>query len=260
MPVLAIADDSGGGDCGPWDIDLSCVEGIPEDTDPALIARWQQVASDRLWARSGRQFGVCTRNSRPCKKSCAAEYGITGGPWSLTPYIVNGEWYNAATCGCRQDCSCSELCEVFLPGPVRSVTEVRIDGAVLDPDAYRVDAPGWLVREDGLCWPACQDLAAPAQEDGTFVVSYEYGLPLTAAAIAAVSAYTAELIKDCLPDCDCRLPRDPDDIQSFLEKGLVGLAEVDQWITDVNPRNLPERVRVMSPDTGWMQPRTQIWP
>lgn len=258
MPVLDLPGPDSGGDCGPWDVDLSCFEGIPDDVDPELVAKWQQVATDRLWALSGRRWGICTAVIRPCLRSCAEQYGISWRPWELMPYTINGNWYNASPCGCGGDCSCSTLCEVFLPGPFYAMVEVRIDGAVLDPAAYRVDAPGLLVRQDGECWQRCQDLSAPAGEDGTFVVSYEYGIPLTADALAAVSEYTAELVKACLPGCDCRLT--DIDLEEAAEGGLTGLPFVDGWIKSVNPNALPAQPRVMSPDSGWLEPRRQMWP
>jgi hypothetical protein len=59
---------------------------------------------------------------------------------------------------------------------VYDVTEVQVDGVVLPDGAYRVDAPGRLVRTDGGCWPDCQDMGAPAGADNTFFVTYRYGL------------------------------------------------------------------------------------
>jgi hypothetical protein len=71
-------------------------------------------------------------------------------------------WVNA--CGCAAgDCSCTALCEAILPGPVGSVVEILLDGAVLDPSAYRIDNGNRLVRTDGDCWPACQDMISPSE-------------------------------------------------------------------------------------------------
>lgn len=56
--------------------------------------------------------------------------GVTAGPW--IPYTgADGAGRNASVCGCQSDRSCSELCEVYLPGPVFGVTEVDVDGQVL---------------------------------------------------------------------------------------------------------------------------------
>jgi hypothetical protein len=177
------------------------------------------------------------------------------------PYTIGGKWYNASPCGCSSDCSCGELCKVFLPGPFHAMVEVTLDGAILDPDAYRVDrvAAGYeLVRQDGDCWPRCQNLAVPLTEDGSFGVTYEYGIPLDADAVAAHSEYTAELVKKCLPNCDCRLT--DVDLETAAQGGFTGLPFVDGWVRSVNPAGLPQELVVMSPDSGWTNPRQQVWP
>ncbi|MER5966339.1 hypothetical protein [Streptomyces sp. NPDC002057] len=66
--------------------------------------------------------------------------------------LPDGLWHNASVCGCTSGCSCGQLCEVALPGPVYDVTSLDVNGAVLVPEAYRVDAPGRLVRTDGERW------------------------------------------------------------------------------------------------------------
>lgn len=263
--------------CNPWPIDLDCTDcnDLPADIDPALIERWRRVASTTLWRLSGRRWGPCPITVRPCRRSCADQSGLSfsHSTGELTPYIHNGEWYNASLCGCRTDCSCVELCEVRLEGPVYAVTEVLIDGAVLDPADYRVDQPGRLVRTDDGCWPSCQDMRVDCDQPGAFCVTYEIGLPLDDTAIAAVSTLTCELLKACLPKgtCGpCRLPSrvqratrqgvtmDFIDTSGLLEKGLTGLDIVDQWLFSVNPHRLWTPSRVMSPD---VRPnRTTIWP
>ena len=140
--------------------------------DPAVIERWRRVASITLWRLSGRRYGPsCPVTVRPCGRSCAEEMvswatlGPSTGGW--VPYLgADGQWRNAAVCGCRSSCSCTQLCEVRLDGPVYDVVEVLVDGEALVPEAYRVDVPNLLVRLDGECWPACQDMAAPCGHCG----------------------------------------------------------------------------------------------
>lgn len=261
-----------GSPCEPWDIDLSCYE-LPEDLDAAIILRWQTVSTQILWALSGRRWGICPIEVRPCRRSCLDLWPIGLGVYSghMVPYVHDGVWRNANVCGCGVTCSCGELCEVYLEGPVNAITEVTIDGAIVDPADYRVDAPGMLVRQNGECWPSCQDLSAPAGAEGTFVVTYELGLVPDEAAIAANSEYTYEFIKACVPDCGkCRLPRRVTQItqqgmaaqfidpQDFMEKGRTGIYLVDQWLNAVNPNSLPAPSRVRSPD--WRGPRTTLIP
>lgn len=263
-----------GSTCDPWPVDLEGCSGLPDDLDQAVIDRWAAVATQIVWALSGRRWGPCPVTVRPCRRSCLDGYLTTPlspvvgtGAWIPYPDAA-GVWRNASICGCGGQCSCGELCEVYLQAPVYEITEVTIDGVVLDSDAYRVDAPSLLVRQDGGCWPDCQDLGAPDGADGTFVVEYSVGLALNEAAIAAVSAYTCELIKSVLPDCDCQLPARVTQItrqgltmqlidpQDFLDKGLTGVLLTDMWIKSVNPNGLPAPARVRSPD--FRGPRTRV--
>ncbi|MFD3612390.1 hypothetical protein ACFWXA_30850 [Streptomyces atroolivaceus] len=263
------------GPCEAWPTELCC--DIPEGVEEADVERWTLVASIILWGLSGRRWGPCPVTVRPCRRSCGEssvvsfQAGVGTGPW--VPYIgVDGMWRNASGCGCKSDCSCSELCEVYLPGPVYDVVEVRVDGEVLLPEQYRVDAPGKLVRTDGECWPDCQDMAAPVTEPNTFAVTYRWGLPLDEAAIAAVSELTCHLLKGCAPggSCGCKTNRNltrivrqgmememPDPTLIYSE-GRTGLPLTDMWLAMVNPYRLTSPSRVYSPD--YKRPRVTTWP
>lgn len=275
------------GPCEAWPLDLSCCE-LPEDIDPKVVDRWARVASQILWALSGRRWGPsCPHTIRPCRRSCVEASSITTG-WGpvgsrWVPYMdAAGTWRNASVCGCASDCSCSELCEIQLDGPVYDIVEV-IDGEETltrpDPERgvigdYRVDAPNLLVRTDGGCWPDCQDLAAPPGTVGTLTVIYRTGLPLDEAAIAAVSELTCHYVRGCGTvgggSCGCkpnpRLSRvqrqgvtmelaDPTLIYS---DGRTGLPLTDAWLHAVNPHGQTSPSRVWSPD--FRRPRVHQWP
>lgn len=263
------------GPCEAWPTRLCCdVEGV----DPEDVEHWTLVASQILWALSGRRIGPCPVVVRPCRRSCLESTGLvsfqTGigvGPW--IPYVgVDGLWRNASICGCRSDCSCGELCEVYLPGPVYDVTEVTIDGQVLQPEEYRVDAPGRLVRVGDGCWPDCQDMSAPPGEEGTFAVTYRIGLPVDEAAVAAVSELTCHLLKGCRGQGACGCKANPNvtrisrqgvetwlqDPMAVYSEGHTGLPLVDLWLAVVNPYRLTSPSRVYSPDFRY--PRVQQWP
>lgn len=264
------------GPCEPWPFVPDCCQ-LPEGVEQETIDRQRAVATSILWALSGRRVGPsCAITVRPCRKSCldsgsVTVQGATAGPW--VPYLGrDGVWRNASVCGCASDCGCGELCEVRLEGPVHDVLAVEVDGETLPPEAYRVDAPGLLVRTDGECWPDCQDLAAPCGEEGTFCVTYRIGLPLDAAAIAAFSAMVCHLVKDCSGGCGCkvasnrnlsRLSRQGVDLE-FADPTLLysemrtGIPAVDLWLTAVNPYRQASPSQVFSPD--YKRPRTQIWP
>ncbi|MBT3161517.1 hypothetical protein HTV80_00110 [Streptomyces sp. Vc74B-19] len=264
------------GPCEPWPLDLSCCPD-GEDAEAEVLARWQMIATRLLFALSGRRWGPsCPYSVRPCRRACLDSLPLVssrsyGSPW--IPYLGrDGLWRNASVCGCKSDCSCGELCEVRLEGPVHDVLAVDIDGQALPADAYRVDAAGMLVRTDGDCWPDCQELAAPCGEPGTFCVTYRIGLPLDEAAVAAVSELTCHLMKGCGGGggCGCRanpnitrLSRQGVDVEMadptlFYSEMRTGLPLVDMWLMVVNPYRQPSPSRVYSPD--FKRPRSTTWP
>lgn len=261
--------------CEPWPIDPTCCD-LPEEYDPAELERWAQVATNILWSLSGRRWGPsCPITIRPCGKSCEESFIPSGYavPQSggRIPYTVGGKWFNAV-CGCKQSCSCTELCELRLDGPVYDVLEVVVDGVVLPPEAYRIDSANILVRLDGECWEACQDLNAPPTEPGTAAVTYRTGLPLDEAAIAAVSELTCHLMKGCggAGSCGCRVPTNMTRMQrqgvtieradpaSLYSEGKTGLPMADAWLAAVNPYRMTSPSRAWSPDLK--RPRYTTWP
>ncbi|NDL58640.1 hypothetical protein F7O44_16345 [Phytoactinopolyspora sp. XMNu-373] len=228
------------------------------------------IASQILYEMSGRRFGPCPAEVRPCRKRCG-DTPIWVGSGVMQPYIQGGKWFNDyGSCGCktRDSCSCVDMCEVQLQAPVASITEVLIDGAVVDPADYRVDSPALLVAQNGRCWPACQDMTKPAGEPGTFVVRYELGLPVPVHGVMAVSILVAELIKACEGDDSCRLPSNWVRItrqgvtverERNSTNDRTGIYEIDALFLDlVNPERLSQPARVYSPDLP--RSRQQVWP
>lgn len=227
---------------------------------PAIQSAAQDYAALVLWAATGRQFGLCTVQVRPCGITRCADGGIefygfdwSGGTW--TPYIFNGTWYN---CTCPGTCCCDPRCQVRLMGPVDSVTEVTIGGVVVPPDAYRVDDKHWLVRTDGECWPYCADLDSD-DGDNVFVVTYVRGGPVPPALLRAASMLACEWAKGCV-GADCRLSNRVTSLarngvtiemaspETFLEDGLTGLWEVDSLIVQLNPYRRKQRSRIYAPE------------
>lgn len=251
--------------CEPWPADTSCCD-LPDDVDPADVERWRLVASTVLWRLSGMRWGPsCPVTVRPCGRSCVEQQaslwpGVlqSGG---RVPYMDAGGVWRNAVCGCKTaSCSCTELCELRLDGPVYDVVEAVQDGRVLPPEAYRVDAPNTLVRLDGDCWPACQDLTVPPTEEDTAAVTYRTGLQLDEAAKAAVGALLCHYVRDCGSGCGCRIPKTatrvvrqgleietPGPLQLY-EGGLTGVPMADAWLLAVNPYGQRSPSRVWSPD------------
>ena len=248
----------------PWITDLqrprcgcaSCDwDSVPDELKLVAI-EW---ATTIVWAATGRQFGTCEMTVRPCgNEPCGDGYlnwvgaWWSGGLWQ--PYILNGTWYN---CACPGMCSCDPRCQVRLDGPVASITEVTIDGVVVDPATYRVDDLQWLVRQGGECWPECPDMNVASGEIGAFEVTYLKGVEVPAPLIYAVGVLACQWIKLCQGG-ECRLSqriismtRNNTDFQfvspsEMLEHGWTGVNEVDMLIAAYNPYGLKRRLRVFS--------------
>lgn len=253
-----------------WTVDVTCSD--EWDTySPTLQEAAAEYGALSVWAATGRRFGACLRTVRPCHREYRNNYG--GYFWSYgtwIPYIFNGVWRNCAGCGDAGGfgcCSCEPRCQVFLTPPVSGIVEVRFSGVtgVLDPSAYRVDDYQWLVRQDGDCWPECNDYNAPVTgahaptDDSAWEVTYLWGIPVPAVLQRAAGELAVEWAKSCLGQA-CQLPQRVTsisrqgvsvtlaDVEQLLENGLTGLPNVDSVIQRFNPYRLPSRMRVYSPD------------
>lgn len=265
--------------CDSWPVNEFCND-IPDDVTEEVRDFWILVASQYLWAMTGRRIGPsCPITVRPCRKGCADGIGIFPGFWPAgysglpwIPYVGrDGLMYNASLCGCKNDCHCGpELCDIRLQGPVYDVVSVDIDGADVDPDTYHVYGDGRLTRlttdmaeDETRCWPSCQDMTLPPGEVNTFTVVYRTGLAVPAAGIAAVSALAAHLIKGCTGGgCGCGVGTRQNlqsltrqgvslefaDPQQLFTDGRTGIEIVDFFIKMTNPYGLSSPMRVLSPD------------
>lgn len=226
-----------------WPVDRQC---LPITNDEVGIA--QQLAAENLavqvlWALSGRQFGVCPAIVRPCPQSCGP------GTWTtsaLLAYWDGANWRNTF-CGCGPKCSWDSPYVVHLGVgaalPVQEITEVVIDGVVLDPVEYRQE--GDLLYRIGAKWPA-QNLGAPLDEPGTWSITYMRGFPPPEGTATLVGLLAKEFLAACSGG-KCALPRrvqtvtrqgvsyqmvDPVDIYA---SGKTGISEIDLWLSAVNP-------------------------
>lgn len=225
--------------------------------DAAVMADAIDVASDLLYYFSGRQFsGVCSDVVRPNDDGAA--------PWphiGQQPVDFSRRHYNDNATDRNPD----GLWEIVLPGyPIVAITQVKVDGVVLAPTAYRIIDDRWIARVDGSAWPVMQDLAKASTEKGTFEVAYTFGVPIPPMARRAAAAYACQIAKACTPGAaDCSLPPRTQSVvrqglttrqldpQDFIEKGRTGVLEADRFIKAVNPNGLQERAVVLSPDTNW---------
>jgi hypothetical protein len=251
------------GICYPDSTDWSC---IPKTTldglDAETVVRAESLAWSTLQGLTGFYFSTCPLVVRPCRKSCSGAWDrwqtppeSGGGPFY--PHIgTDGYWVNSCMCG-GDPCSCVTISEVVLPGPVGGPMEVKIDGAVLDRSAYRVDNGNRLVRQDGESWPLCQDMSLPAGEVGTWTVSYYRGTGPNSLLDYAAGVLAWEFYQACSGN-DCRLPAGVTSVTrqgvsfqmstGLFQEGFTGIREVDAVIGLYNPHGLKAPPHISSPD------------
>lgn len=255
-----------------WPVDHSCcptfpADGFPTDDNGAAEALWataDALAGMTLRMLTGYRVGGCPVKVRPCRSGCLPETwrtypapgaGVPGG--SMYPVLSSGTWLNIG-CGCAADgCSCTRVCEVTLDGPVGHIAEVKVDGAVLDPSAYRLDGGNRLVRTDAECWPLCQNIEADDTEPGTFSVTYAPGARVDGLGAYAAGLLACEFAKACSGQ-PCALPTGVVSVvragvtyqlaSETWAKGLTGIRAVDAYIRRWNPNNLTQASAVWSPD------------
>lgn len=236
--------------CSAWATEAD----LPESCDtaavkPDTLTQAFQLASSVLYNLSGRRWpGVCETTVRPCRSARGCDrcgYGIS---------IVE------------------------LPyGPVLDITEVYLDGEIVDPSEYAVRDGRYVValrKPDGTrrTWPCCQDLSRPLTEDGTFGVTYEYGGLPDSAGVTAAAVLAWEFAVSWTPnyDYECRLPRRVQTItragvtmtlvdqMSMFGDGLTGVAEVDMWLSAVR-YGQAHGAQFIDPSRGPSATRT-TWP
>lgn len=229
--------------CGPW----------PDTLEPYREVA-TQAATEILWNRTKRRFGLCEFTLRPCKRSCLPSgWGGWRGGWTDVgagwpfPALIGGAWFNLGCGSCGDDCSCTTLQQVQLPYPVADVLQILIDGEILPASAYRVDSHRFLVRVDGGSWPSCNDLSSPDTEPGTWSVRATYGEQVPTLGSIAARDLAIEIAKACAGDVNgCQLPGGMVQtitrqgvtkrfVDSASQYGTIGLRMPDLFIQTYNP-------------------------
>lgn len=222
--------------CEPWIVaeDIAAVCDL-DTTGAADYDTAAQVATDVLYELSGRQFlGVCERTVRPC---------------------------HGRLCPPAHPCGCCYTDSIPLAGyPVRGVTEVKIDGAVIDPGEYRLDRHRFLTRmadADGnrQQWPGCQRLDLDDTETDTFAVTYDYGAEVPAAGLAAAAELGCQLAT-VMAGGECQLPAGATRVTrqgvtvdiDLLRGALLGLPLTNLFLQTYNPSRLKRPPALFSPD------------
>lgn len=262
-PSVGVAPGEGAdfGPCENWPIQWICDLSAQ---NPALTGLAVATATEVLWAMTGMRFGLCNVTLRPCRKDCftGAAWSDFGYPWSGSypqPALIGGLWFNLVCGGCGTDCSCTSVSEFVLPAPVNEILEIKIDGVVLDPSAYRVDNNRFVVRTDGGEWPRCNDLNLDDTEVDTWSVTATYGEVVPDGAALAMGALACEILR-AAGGGDCKLPAGLQqlvrqgvtisypDVGELFRQGRTGLYLVDLFLSTWNPYGLRQRSRVYNVD------------
>jgi hypothetical protein len=261
----SVSSSTGASTCDPWPSTYCCsLTGF----SPAVTGMAIQAATDVLYNLTTQRFGLCTFTFRPCREDCSRNGGwpfdsVNWWQWGLglypRPALFDGMWFNV-TCGsCSGTCSCGPIEQAILPEPVHSVTEVKVDGIVLSPTAYRIDDFSKLVRTDGGRWPACQDMTKADTEVGTWSVTVVIGEEVPTIGQLAVGELACEIAKSCAGQA-CALPGNAttvvrngitvqfDAFTDLLKHGLLGLRWCDIFIATYNPDGMRARPQVYDVD------------
>lgn len=271
------------GPCSSWingDDVAACGPELGVGSDHWLLDDVAYMASYLLFELSGRQYpGVCQRTVRPCRDTCGCWGASTSSGisplywWGLSSYAGTYGWGWWSEGG--DTCGCGTNSYVKLAGyPVRDVSEVKIDGAVL-PEIdvatgapnYRLDGRRNLIRMStpgtppvANAWPACQDLSLEDDQPGTFAITYTWGMDVPALGQRAATQLARELFQACSGET-CALPTKVTKIArqgiamervvpmaDLLRSGSTGLQLVDAFIAASNPTKMRRRPAVWSPD------------
>jgi hypothetical protein len=205
--------------CTPWVTGDDVADCCSVETSSGVIFdEVAEQASELLFELSGRLYpGECEKTVRPACDSCYCGYQV------LSRGHVIGPWdYGYASWGLCDMClvACAPS-RIKLSGyPVREISEVLIDGDILDPSLYRVWKSRYVTRLDGGRWPIQQNLTLDDSEDNTFAISYTYGADPPATGVMAAAQLACELYKACseATSGDCVLPVG---VQRVTRQGIV---------------------------------------
>lgn len=205
-----------------------------------------------LWNWTGQQFGTISEKVRPCRAETAHRRSTF-----LRFYTAAGDLRRPGCGECGDQCGCTRLRSVKLPGPIAEVTKITVNGTELTEDEYGHDRYRVYNYSD-TPWPARQDILAGPTEDNTFEIEYKRGVPVPIGGQVAAGLLAIEFFKGANNDPSCALPQrltsltrqgvSMDIMDGFedIEKGTTGIWMVDSWVQSVTKPRTPSRV--YSPD------------
>lgn len=263
------------GPCVDWvtpeDVANVCGSAGSEGSDAIVYQTAATEASQILFELSARLYnGGCEQTVRPCRKPCSYwGLGVLGYPLGIgfDSGLGWGWGYGFGGWGWGNDarrCGCGYLAQITLAGyPVTAVTEVKIDGDVVDASTYRLDEHRYLTRlrdpaepSQQVFWPACQILDLDDDQPGTWSVSYQWGTAPPAAGKAAAAQLACALTtpESCgLPAGTTRVTRqgiqvDRVSLVNWISSGESGLLQVEAFL--VSQPKMRRRPAILSPDVA----------
>lgn len=242
--------------------------GLSELTNisPTEIALAESLAVEWLWALTARRLGTRIVQDRP--QTVRSPYLFRSIPSYLQsvngysrgwPYDTDprtGQSSQRQILLLLQDAlSVNEIVMWLAPN---LATDPAIDPStgVLDPTVYRLEG-NYLIRQDGGIWPQTQNSIAALGRPDTWQISYERGIVPPIQGQRAAGLLALEFGKAIIGKTVCKLPANA---QTVARSGVTinldvlavvrttGVAEVDKWVSTMNPNALMTTPKVWNPD------------
>lgn len=215
-----------------------------------------QVASNLLWAMSGRKYTGETIVTE--RYTCTLRNNRMGpSDRTTSPVLFGGDVYNIPS-GDYDEYSeltsdgLSPESRIRLRGrPVTKILAIRNkNGVVLDPSSYYLVDHSTIQIKAGTPWTPCN-----------VEITYAYGVPVPTAGKMAARKLAVEFARLWAGDEMCELPQRVTSVsrqgvsytildnQEFIEELRTGLYEVDLFLKTVNPDNARRKSKVFSVDT-----------
>lgn len=222
-----------------------------EEYDEYLVQRAEEGAAKSLRILTLYRVGGLPITVMPVTHGCCKPF--TGGQFghSYLPFypILTGTG-QYANCFCSNGCGCGSVNAVNLRMPVGRIDEVKVNGVILPPTAYRVEDGHKLVRLDGERWPSCAG--------DNFTVTYLNGYEVDVYGQFVAGLLAEEWLKMFTNPDECRLPSglvsasrqgmSYEIAQGLFPDGVTNIPEVDLYIRQWNPYAMKAIPEVYSPD------------
>lgn len=224
-------------DCDNWPVPEpgECASGcsISADVDPEVLETASAHAGTILHTLSGQMVGTCTEILRPIGECC-----------------------NLCGAVCRCSGSGDRVRLQSSNGPVTGVTEVKVDGIILDPSLWRYYPSGQvLYRVPDAMWPRVDRKWAGCDDPETMCVTVQVGTQPDSWALSVHAELTCELVKSCSGG-QCRIPKNATAVNAQGISITLTPTEAKQfipsvagWVAAVNPNSVQSVPMVFSPDT-----------